>query len=156
MRHIQQRCVIFINEHHHLLARFLVNGIYQIVKTNINIYFIALAIKSYLLFLNNIQQITIQLLLLHVLALAQVEVQHGISIPFLLQLLDGKPLEKFLLTLEITLKSGNQQRLAKTAWSAQEEILSIGMCHTIDVFRLVDIEVVQLADFLKCLNSYRI
>ena len=156
MRHIQQRSVIFINEHHHLLARFLVNDIYQIVKTNINIYFIALAIKPCLLFLNNIQQITIQLLLLHVLALAQVEVQHGIFVPLLLQLLDSKPLEEFLLALEITLKGRNQQRLTETAWSAQEEILSIGMCHAIDVFRLVDIEVVQLADFLKCLNSYRI
>lgn len=40
--------------------------------------------------------------------------------------------------------------------SRYKEKLSIGMCHTIDVFRLVDIEVVQLADFLKCLNSYRI
>ena len=82
--------------------------------------------------------------------------QHGISRPLLLQLLDGKPLEEFLLAFEITLEGGNQQRLAETAWSAQEEKLSICMCHTIDIFRLVDIEVVQLADFLKCLNSYRI
>ena len=89
-------------------------------------------------------------------ASSQTEVQHGISIPLLLQLLDGKPLEEFLLALEITLEGGNQQRLAETAWSAQEEILSIRMRHTIDVFRLVNIEVVQLADFLKCLNSYRI
>ena len=89
-------------------------------------------------------------------ASSQAEVQHGISIPLLLQFLDGKPLEEFLLTLEITLEGRNQQRLAETAWATQEEILSIGMCHTIDVFRLVDIEVVQLADFLKCLNSYRI
>ena len=86
----------------------------------------------------------------------RVEVQRGILVPLLLQLLDGKSLEQFLLAFEITLEGGNKQRLAETAWATQEEILSIGMCHTIDVFRLVDIEVVQLADFLKCLNSYRI
>ena len=89
-------------------------------------------------------------------ASSQTEVQHGISIPLLLQLLNGKPLEEFLLALEITLKSRNQQRLAETAWSAQEEIRSIGMRHTIDVFRLVHIELVLLADPFKCLNSYRI
>ena len=89
-------------------------------------------------------------------ASSQAEVQHGISIPLLLQLLDGKPLEEFLLTLEITLESGNQQRLAETAWSAQEEIRSIGMCHLIDVFRLIYIEHILLADPFKCLNSYRI
>ena len=55
-------------------------------------------------------------------ASSQAEVQHGISIPLLLQLLDGKPLEEFLLALEITLEGGNQQRLAETAWSAQEGI----------------------------------
>ena len=89
-------------------------------------------------------------------ASSQTEVQYRILVPLFLQLLNGKPLEQFLLAFEITLESGNQQRLAETAWSAQEEKLSIRMCHTIDVFRLVDIEVVQLADFLKCLNSYRI
>ena len=89
-------------------------------------------------------------------ASSQAKVQHGIFIPLFLQLLDGKPLEESLLALEITLESRNQQRLSETARSAQEEKLSIGMRHTIDVFRLVDIEVVQLADFLKCLNSYRI
>ena len=89
-------------------------------------------------------------------ASSQAEVQHGISRPLLLQLLDGKPLEEFLLTLEITLESGNQQRLAETAWSAQEEIRSIGMCHLIDVFRLIYIEHILLADPFKCLNSYRI
>ena len=89
-------------------------------------------------------------------ASSQAEVQHGISRPLLLQLLDGKPLEEFLLALEITLEGGNQQRLAETAWSAQEEIRSIRMCHTIDVFRLIYIEHILLADPFKCLNSYRI
>ena len=48
-------------------------------------------------------------------ASSQAEVQHRILVPLLLQLLDGKPLEEFLLALEITLESGNQQRLAETA-----------------------------------------
>ena len=156
MRHIQQRSIIFINEHHHLLASLLINGIYQIVKSNINICFIAHAIEPCLLLFNNIQQITIQLLLLHMLTLAQVEVQNRISIPLLLQLLDGKPLEQFLLSLEITLEGGNQQRLAETAWATQEEIRSIRMSHTIDIFRLIYIELILLADPFKCLNSYRI
>lgn len=82
-------------------------------------------------------------------ASSQTEVQHGIFIPFFLQLSDGKPLKESLLASEITLEGGNQQRLAETAWATQEEILSICMCHTINVFRLVDIEVVQLADFSK-------
>ena len=90
------------------------------------------------------------------LTLAQVEVQNRISIPLLLQLLDGKPLEQFLLSLEITLEGGNQQRLAETAWATQEEIRSIRMSHTIDIFRLIYIELILLADPFKCLNSYRI
>ena len=36
----------------------------------------------------------IQLFLLHMFASSQAEVQHGISIPLLLQLLDGKPLDR--------------------------------------------------------------
>ena len=89
-------------------------------------------------------------------ASSQTEVQHGISIPLLLQLLNGNAREEFLITLELTLESGNQQRLAETAWSAQEEIRSIGMGHTIDVFRLIYIEHILLAYPFKCLNSYRI
>ena len=40
--------------------------------------------------------------------------------------------------------------------SRYKEKLSIGMCHTIDVFRLIYIEHILLADPFKCLNSYRI
>jgi len=87
-------------------------------------------------------------------ASSQTEVQHGIFIPFFLQLLDGKPLKEFLLALEITLEGRNQQRLAETAWATQEEIRSIRMGHTIDIFRLIYIELILLADPFKCLNSY--
>ena len=156
MRHIQQRCVIFINEHHHLLARLPVNHFYQVIESIVvSVTVIFYTILLFIIF-QKVAQILFQLRLLHVLALAQVEVQHGIFVPLLLQLLDGKPLEEFLLALEITLKGRNQQRLAETAWSAQEEIRSIGMGHTIDVFRLIYIELVLLADTFKCLNSYRI
>ena len=89
-------------------------------------------------------------------ASSQAEVQHGISIPLLLQLFNGKTLEEIHFALKITFEGGNQQRLAETAWSAQEEIRSIGMCHLIDVFRLIYIEHILLADPFKCLNSYRI
>lgn len=46
-------------------------------------------------------------------ASSQAEVQHGISIPLLLQLLDGKPLEEFLLALKITLKVETSSDLPK-------------------------------------------
>ena len=55
-----------------------------------------------------------------------------------------------------TLEGGNQQRLAETAWATQEEIRSIRMSHTIDIFRFIYIELILLADPFKCLNSYRI
>ena len=89
-------------------------------------------------------------------ASSKAEVQHGIFIPLFLQLLNGKPLEQFLLAFEITLEGGNQQRLAETAWATQEEIRSIRMGHTIDIFRLIYIELILLADPFKCLNAYRI
>ena len=156
MRHIKQWCVIFINEHHHLPARFPVNHFYQVIESIIvSVTVIFYTILFFIIF-QEVAKILFQLLILHMLTLAQVEVQHGISRPLLLQLLDGKPLEEFLLALKITLKSRNQQRLAETAWSAQEEIRSIRMCHTIDVFRLIYIEHILLADPFKCLNSYRI
>ena len=156
MRHVEQGSVIFVDEHHHLLARLLVNGGYQVGEPDVGIGLGTLATEPRLLPLYDVQQVAIQPLLLHVLAKAHVEVQHGINSPLFLQLLHGEALEQVLPALEIALEGGHEQRLAEPPGAAQEEIRAVGMRHVIDVSRLVYIELILLADALKCLYAYGI
>ena len=87
------------------------------------------------------------------LSAAHIKVQHWIFCPFLFQFLNGKSLEQIFLSLKVALESGYKQRLSKTARAPQKEIHSAGVCHTVYVFRLVDIEFVFPTDSLKCLYS---
>ena len=90
------------------------------------------------------------------LATCKTKEKNRIFFPFFLQFLDGKTFEQFALALKITLYGGDKKLLAKTARPAQEKILAVRMVYTVDVFRLVDVEVVVSAYLLKCLNAYRI
>ena len=153
---VKKRRVIFVDEHHHLLACFLIGGHDQVFKTDIGIHLFTLVAKPSLLLLQHVSQISLELLLLHVLATAHVEVEHGIFRPFRLQFLDGKPLEEVFLALEITLKSRHQQRLAETARATQEEMFATAMRHAVDIFRLVDIKELSVDNLLEGLYAYGI
>ncbi len=154
MHHVEQRRVVLIDKHHGLLARLGRDGLYQVEKPDIGVLGVACHAKTVFIGLQDIQQIAFQLRLLHVLASCQAEVQHGIFRPLFLKLLDGKPLEEVFPALEIALEGRDQQRLAESPWAAQEEVFAIGMRHLVDVSRLVDIEEILFADFLKRLYSY--
>ena len=156
MHDIQHWRIIFVNEHHHLLATLLVSSIDEVYQTIVCPFDRFRDTPFLFLFLQTIIQILFQLLLIHVLSTAHIEVKHWIFRPFFFQLFDGKSFEEFFLALKVALHRSDKERLTKTAWSSQEEISTAGMGHTIDIFRLVDIEFVFLTDSLKCLYAYRI
>ncbi len=156
MRHVEQRRVILVDEHHHLLASLPVNRGYQVGQPVVDTVAVICDAKFSLFVFQLITKIFCQLLSLHMLAKAHVKVQHGISVPFLFKLINGKALKEVFPALEIALEGGHQQRLAEPAWAAQEEILAIGMRHVIDISSLVDIEEILFENLLKCLDSYGI
>ena len=80
---------------------------------------------------------------------AHVEVNHGIRRPVLLQPADGQPAEQLALPSEVAVQRGDQQRLPEPARTAEEEIAANLMGETVDVFRLVDVEKVLLANRSK-------
>ena len=49
--HIQQRCIIFIDEHHRLLTSLCCNSFYQVEQTNVRIWRITIYSKPILIFL---------------------------------------------------------------------------------------------------------
>ena len=55
----------------------------------------------------------------------KVKMKHRILLPFLLQLVDGKPLEQLLLTLEIAFQGRYEQRLSKSSWTTQKVYFTI-------------------------------
>ena len=103
--YIQQRSIILIDEHNHLLACLSISSQNQIGQTIIcSILRCCNTIRS--LFISQlIAQIIFQLLLFQMLATRHIKMQHRIFRPLLLQFFDGKPFKQILLTLEITLKS---------------------------------------------------
>ena len=98
----------------------------------------------------------LQPLLVHVLGQAHVEVQHRVLRPFRFQLLNGQSREQVLPAFEETMKRAGQQRLAESAGTAQEHILGRTISQAIDIFCLVDIQIVLRAKFRKGLDPYRI
>ena len=54
MSHIQKRCIIFIDEHHSLLARLCCNSFYQVEQTNVWVWRITIHSKPILIFLQYI------------------------------------------------------------------------------------------------------
>ena len=102
MSHVKQRCVIFIDERDNLPAGLLIYGLYQVEEPNVRIGGVAFDTETGLIVVQYKKQIALQLILLHVLATGQAEVQHRILLPFTLHFLNGKPLEDFLSPLEVT------------------------------------------------------
>ena len=74
--------------------------------------------------------------------------------PFLLQFTSFQPLEKLLPALDIAVKCRRQQRLAEPARPAQKNVLIL-IGNLIDISGFVDIQIIILNDFIKCLYPNR-
>ena len=85
----------------------------------------------------------------------QIQMQHRITYPVLLQLLHRQPGEQFLLPLKICFEGGNQQALSETARTAQE-IITSRLHHLINQGRLIYIEIVIPTKTFEILNTNRI
>ena len=81
--------------------------------------------------------------------------KHRILLPLLLQLVDGKSLEQFLLTLEIAFQGRYEQRLSKSSWTTQKVNCSI-MNQIIDQARLIEINIAIFYDLFETLYADRI
>ena len=156
VRHIQHRRVVFVDKHHHLLATLLISGVDEVYQTVVASYLWIIYSPFFLLVLQKIAKVSFQFFLLHVLATAHVEVEHGIFRPLCLQFLDGKSLEEVFLALEVTLHRSDEKRLAETARATQEEVFATAMRHAVDIFRLVDIKELSVDNLLEGLYAYGI
>ena len=90
-----------------------------------------------------------------VFADAEIDVQHRIALPVLLQALHGQPSEKVFLSLEVGFERRHEQALAEATGTA-EEIDLVGMRQSINQLRLVYIHTVVVAQLFKVLYPYRI
>ena len=70
------------------------------------------------------------------------------------QLHDTQTFEEVFPTLEVGFQCGEQQALAETARARQEEVTTSIMSKVIDKPRLVDVDIVLVAQFLKSLYAY--
>ena len=156
MNNVEKRSVVFINEDNDLPTGLLANTADQSGETIIQSHFLThFAIHLFISIQLNTQHL-LQTFLIHMLRHAHVKVKHRIPSPFRLQLINGKSLKQFLTTFKIRMQCAGEQTLAKTARTTQKHILRIEMCHSINVFRLIYIQIVLSADFRESLYSYRI
>ena len=122
MHHVQQWGIVFVDEHHCLLAGFFRNVLNQFAKTNVGVDFVRGNSESSFVLGKYVQQIPLQLLLVQMLSCGEAERQHGIFRPFRLKFFDVEPFEEFLPPLEIALEHGNEQRLPKASGPAQKDV----------------------------------
>lgn len=83
-----------------------------------------------------------------------VEMKNRMFRPFLLHLARFQTLEEILPTLEIVMESRRQQRLAEPARPAHENV-RVFIGNLIDISGFVDIQIITLNDFIKCLYPNR-
>jgi len=156
MNNVKKRSVVFINEDNDLPTGLLANTADQSGETIIQSHFLThFAIHLFIPIQLNTQHL-LQTFLIHMLRHAHVKVKHRIPSPFRLQLINGKSLKQFLTTFKIRMQCAGEQTLAKAARTTQKHILRVEMRHSINVFRLIYIQIVLSADFRESLYSYRI
>ena len=95
-----------------------------------------------------------QLLPVHVLAQAHVEMQHRIGCPFRFQFLHGQSFKEFFTAFEIGMQRADEQRFAETTRTVQEQVAGIAVCHAVHLFRLVNIQIMLVYKLGKCLYPY--
>lgn len=150
VHHIKQRGIIFVNQYYHLLARFPIGSLDKWDEADVGINsrirnapFLLLFCK---LLVEYLSSWAISMCLPMLISNAAPD---SLSNPF--QLFDGESFEKLLLSFKIALHGSQQQRLSETAWTAQEETSTIRMCHTIYIFRLVNVELILHSDSFESL-----
>ena len=156
MHNIQQRSIIFINDDNHLFTRLLVSSLYDSIQSVVWIQFIIIPAIELLVWFQLQVEIMFQAFLIKVLGTAQVEVEHRMLHPIFLIISNGQSLEKFLSSRKISLEGRGKERLAESSWTTQKDIRHLLFPEIHDIFGLIYIEIAILADFFKCLNSYRI
>ena len=86
---------------------------------------------------------------------AHIKTNHGMMLPFLLQLHDFQSLKEFFIAFEIVLEGIYKHRFAESTRTTQVVVL-VTIVHQIPhQVALVNIHEVTLPDFLKRLNAYR-
>ena len=156
VHHVQQGCVVFVDEHDHFLSGLPVCGLNQIFQSEVRAYLFWSDIVFFLVIRELVSQHCFQLLFLRMLGHTHVEVQHRIHRPVLFKRLYGQPLEQLPPSLEITVEGGYQQRLSEPPRAAEEDVLCPGVGHAVHVFGLVDVQVILIPYIRECLYAYRV
>ena len=155
IQHIQYRLVILVYQHHATTASTKMGLAEDVCKTATQVCIGRDFPIHPLPFCHIILQPSFQCLFLHEHRPVEVHVKHRIFRPFLLQFLQGKPLEQVLPSLEISLQRGHQQALAKTAGTAEE--INLPLRHQLMQQRgLVHIHKTVFTKLCKTLYTYRI
>ena len=149
----QKRLVILVHQHNHLTACLLVSAADDSLEAQLRIHLGRTgAINPFPLGKLVVQEV-IQICHFVILANIQVQVEHGIRLPLRLQLLDGQSLEQIFLSLEVRLQSRDRQRLAETAWAAEEVTIHV-TGHLVNKGCLVYVNITICAQLLEALYSY--
>ena len=151
MYHVEQWRIVFVDEHHRLAARLLVNVTDKFCQPYIGIGRVRMYAVIFFYLFQLGQQVTFQLFLFHVLAQAHVEMQHRIFRPFRFQTFHGQTFEQVPPSFEIGFQSACQQRLAETSGTAQEHVFRRGVCHVVHMLCFVDIQIILVYYFRECL-----
>lgn len=114
----------------------------------------ALAIRQ-LLSGHKIFQAKLQLAWIGKVVAVEIEMEHGIPLPFLFHLVDFQPLEQLLSALEIALQGRHEQRLAESPRTTQKINVSV-VYQVIDKISLVEINITTFYDSVETLYAYRI
>ena len=109
VHHVQQRCVIFVNDDDGFLPGLLEGAMNQPLQTLVGIYIFFAAPVDEFIPLQLVLKSAYQLLLIQMLGRGHVEMKNRMPRPFLLHLARFQSLEKFLPALEITMESRRQQ-----------------------------------------------
>ncbi len=156
MYHVEQRRVVLVDDDDHLLPGLLIGFLHDVGKTHVRILVARLASVSLLIRFQEPIEITFELVFLHVLRSAHVEVKHGVPHPILLIFGNGKTVEEILLAREIGVERGGEERLAEPPRTAQEDVAHLLLAEVYYILCLVHIEVFALANLLESLYSNRI
>ena len=147
MHYIKKRSIIFVNQDNNLLAGLLKSALYHPLQALVNFNITFTSPIYFFIFQKFSFQFTVQPFFIHVLRCTHVKVKNRMHIPFRLQLFDSKSFEQFFPPLKITMKRTGQQRLAKTTRTTQKHIFGSRMRHAINVFSLVNIQIILSYDF---------
>ena len=157
VHHIQQRCVIFINDQHSWFPGLGKRLFYQKLQPCVDIHLVQIltfTINSFI-FSKFIVELAQQLILVHVLGCGHVEMEDRVPRPFFLHISGLEPFEKFFLSFEVTTESRGQQGFTETTRTAQEHVL-VSLRQIVHKTCLVDVEVTSLDNITECLYPDRV